>query len=346
MAKEAKTTKATQEKGAKQETKEPKAVKAKQEVKETKTAKDAKSTKETKKFNLEDVVKTLTDTIKLLITKFQSLSKNQKIICVAIAGVILLSIASAIAQKRSDDFMCQRVDNLDSARFFGCDDAVKRLEAEEEAKKQKEEAEEAARRQKKEEEEKARAACESQTSDDGMKYSYDSYDGSCEKHETEKSCELRNLKLWDYNCVPEAEYKQKKAEYEAKQAAEKQAKSDCSAKGYDWNYTYDRCNSDAEQQKQNGENNSSNNAAPAEAPKQESSNNQPSAPAAPSIDIISDACWAYGKVNGVGLTDHASTEIIKDGDYYQIIMWHKDKSVWKCWYNPDNKDVFIEKTHN
>lgn len=64
----------------------------------------------------------------------------------------------------------------------------------------------------------------------------------------------------------------------------------------------------------------------------------------PSIDTIADACWAYGQSQGVHLTDYASTNISKDGNYYQILMWHDDGSVWKCWYNPSNKDVFIEKT--
>ncbi|RYC74420.1 hypothetical protein [Candidatus Nanosyncoccus alces] len=64
----------------------------------------------------------------------------------------------------------------------------------------------------------------------------------------------------------------------------------------------------------------------------------------PSIDTIADACWAYGQKTGVHLTDYASTNIVQEGNYYQILMWNKDKSVWKCWYNPSDGDVFIEKT--
>lgn len=64
----------------------------------------------------------------------------------------------------------------------------------------------------------------------------------------------------------------------------------------------------------------------------------------PSIDEIADACWLYGRTQGVHLTDYASTDIAQDGNYYQIVMWHNDGSVWKCWYNPSDKDVFIEKT--
>ncbi len=64
----------------------------------------------------------------------------------------------------------------------------------------------------------------------------------------------------------------------------------------------------------------------------------------PSISDIADACWSYGQKAGVHLTDYASTEIAQDGNYYRILMWHKDKSVWKCWYNPSDGDVFIEKT--
>lgn len=66
----------------------------------------------------------------------------------------------------------------------------------------------------------------------------------------------------------------------------------------------------------------------------------------PSIDIIADACWAYGQRMGVHLTDYATTDIAQDGNYYQILMWNKDKSVWKCWYNPSDNDVFIEKTND
>lgn len=323
------------------ETKEAKAAKAAKAAKrteETKETKEIKTANKPQKFNLEDAIKSLTEMIKKLIEKFKALPKNQKIICAAVAGVIVLSIASVISQKQSNDWMCERVDSLDSARFFGCDNVVKRLEEEETAARRKEE-----------EKEKARVACESQPSDDGMKYSYHSSDGSCEKYETEKSCELKNLKLWSSKCVTQSEYNQKKAEYDAKQTAEKQAKSDCSAKGYDWNYTYDRCNSDAEQQKQNNNDSSSSSNAPTETPKQESSNNQPSAPsapAAPSIDTIANTCWSYGKEKGVSLTDYASTDINKDGDYYQIVMWHQDRSLWKCWYNPTNKDVFVEKIYN
>lgn len=66
----------------------------------------------------------------------------------------------------------------------------------------------------------------------------------------------------------------------------------------------------------------------------------------PSIDAIADACWAYGRNHGVHLTDYASDDINQDGDYYQIMMYHDDGSYWRCWYNPSNKDVFVEKAYN
>lgn len=66
---------------------------------------------------------------------------------------------------------------------------------------------------------------------------------------------------------------------------------------------------------------------------------------APSLDTIADACWYYGKTHSVHLLDYASDEITKDGSYYKIIMLGAGgyRDLWNCWYNPENKDTFIEK---
>lgn len=166
-------------------------------------------------------------------------------------------------------------------------------------------------------------------------------------------------KMWKDNksvCLSQEEY-DKIVTGEKAAEEERKLKSECSAKNYDWNYDAKRCNTDTEQKTKNAEkeaeqkhqeeaNKTSSQAASA------STNNTP-APAAtpstnnsnqPSIDTIADACWYYGKTHGIALTDYASSEIVQDGNYYQIIMWNRDKSVWKCWYNPTNKDVFVEKT--
>lgn len=73
-----------------QETKEAKAAKRTEETKETK---EIKTANKPQKINLEDAIKSLTEMIKKLIEKFKALPKNQKIICAAVAGVIVLSLS-------------------------------------------------------------------------------------------------------------------------------------------------------------------------------------------------------------------------------------------------------------
>lgn len=174
-------------------------------------------------------------------------------------------------------------------------------------------------------------------------------------------------KRWKDNksvCLSQEEYDQILAQEKAEDE-EKKLKSDCSAKSYDWNYDAKRCNTAEEQKAKNAEKeaerkrqeeehkrqeeadkpsnqatsaSTNNTPAPADTPSTDNSNQ-------PSINTIADACWYYGKTHGIALTDYASSEIRQDGNYYQIIMRNRDKSIWKCWYNPTNNDVFVEKTY-
>lgn len=165
---------------------------------------------------------------------FQSFTKDPKNAKILVVGTlifvfIICSLISSFfnsifgdktakVSEREESRMCATVNDLDSARFFGCKNRIAELEAKEKEEAEKAEAEKQARRE---------CAEKNQNSEDGMGYRYDSLDGVCEKYETEKSCQLRGLKLYGSNCISEADYNAKKAE-EAELA---QLKSQCEDKG-------------------------------------------------------------------------------------------------------------------
>lgn len=272
-----------------------------------------------------------------LVDKIKVLPKKQKIIGGVILGIILLSIIQSVIFtfmiRRSDwDFnisldngesssttseSCKRATSSTQAKNLRCDkETISRLEAkEEQARKEKE-------------------ACESQTSDDGMKFYWSSSRKECEKYETEESCGMRGLKIWADNCVTEKEYNEKKAAQEK----DKQLRSDCEARGGSYTSYNQKCEITSPEPSDPDTPTTDTPSTPGSV--------EPSEPTTPSIYTISDACWEYGKKNNVDLTDYASDEIKKDGDYYQIIMHHRDKSTWKCWYNPVSKEVLVEKIYN
>ena len=151
-------------------------------------------------------------------------------------------------------------------------------------------------------------------------YTYDYQNGKVDCRKTQETvCKEQGKIYYDFKC-----YNTQEEVDEAKRKAEENRKA------YELKQEQEEAEKKAEEVEQKQE------ATPAPTP----TSNQPS------IDEIADACWAYGRCQGVHLTDYASTDIVQDGNYYQIIMWHNNGSVWKCWYNPSDKDVFIEKTNN
>lgn len=165
-----------------------------------------------------------------LTNRLQSLTNTQKSTGIIVLGVLIFAVIvcfmissvfkSVFGDKgnKDDKRICATIDSIEQAKFFDCKHRIAELEA-----KEKEEAEKA------EAEKQARHECaeKNQNSEDGMGYRYDSLDGICEKYETEKSCQLRGMKLWGSNCISEADYNAKKAE-EAELA---QLESQCEAKG-------------------------------------------------------------------------------------------------------------------
>ncbi|MBR2543042.1 hypothetical protein IKF03_00330 [Candidatus Saccharibacteria bacterium] len=152
-----------------------------------------------------------------------------------------------------------------------------------------------------------------------------------EKQRKKAECEASDGKWDGYSCKSKEELEaEKKAEEErkAKEEAEKRAEAEQKAK--------EEAEKRAAEEKSKQENQQS---------QQQSTPAPQPTTNTPSIDEIADACWLYGQTWGVPLTDYASTTITKEDNYYRILMWERGgKSTWKCWYNPDNKDVFVEKT--
>lgn len=147
-------------------------------------------------------------------------------------------------------------------------------------------------------------------------YTYDYKSGKVDCHKTSKVlCEEAGKIYYNWKCYDTQEEVEAEKEQQAKEEADKKAEGE------------NKAIEEEEKKKQESVQ-----------PSTSTPNNKPS------LNDIADACWSYGQKAGVHLTDYASTEIAQDGNYYRILMWHKDKSVWKCWYNPSDGDVFIEKT--
>lgn len=153
------------------------------------------------------------------------------------------------------------------------------------------------------------------------------------------------------------------------------AKTACRDKGYSWNYSRDACNTDEEQVEHDTKQTEHQNSKPTSSTTNNtnasstvtSSNHTNTSTTTsdnhtntdtntitpnsnsnqPAISTIADACWQYGQTHSVPLTDYASTSIKTESDgYYQIVMYHRDGSLWKCWYHPTSKNVMIEKIYN
>lgn len=155
---------------------------------------------------------------------------------------------------------------------------------------------------------------------------------------------------WEEVCYDQEKSDKIIAERQAEEKLKEEEES-CTSKNYLWNSSEKRCYTDEEMAKYRADQEEikrKNEERKAEeerkAQQQQSAPTPASASNKPSIDEIADACWLYGQTRGVHLTDYASSEIKQDGNYYQILMWHDNGSVWKCLYNPSDKDVFIEKT--
>lgn len=147
-------------------------------------------------------------------------------------------------------------------------------------------------------------------------YTYDYKSGKVDCHKTSKMlCEEAGKIYYNWKCYDTQEEVEAEKEQQAKEEADKKAEEE------------NKAIEEEEKKKQESVQ-----------PSTSTPNNKPS------LNDIADACWSYGQKAGVHLTDYASTEIAQSGNYYQILMWHDDGSVWKCWYNPSDGDVFIEKT--